>query len=141
MPRKKLTEPTSIKAQENKVFEEFLVSEGLETGCSGLMPTTDLATETEDVRIADPDHLEDAIKRITLLEKKAMIACQICADVCPQKAVTRVEQLDTESKGFTIKQSITVSMVREIQRVYGQIVTLALGHEAGTLYKVFALIY
>jgi Fe-S-cluster-containing hydrogenase component 2 len=65
-----------------------------------------------------------------------MIACQICSQICPQKAVDRVERLDTETKGFTVKQSITVGGAREIQRVYGQIVALALGHEASLLYKV-----
>ena len=83
--------------------------------------------------------IQELTSRILLLEKKAMIACQICSQICPQKAVDRVEKLDTESKGFTVKQSITIGGAREIQRVYGQIVALALGHEASLLYKVSML--
>ena len=90
-------------------------------------------------KMEEETQIQELTSRVLLLEKKAMIACQICSQICPQKAVDRVEKLDAESKGFTVKQSITIGGAREIQRVYGQIVALALGHEANLLYKVSIL--
>lgn len=87
-------------------------------------------------KLEEVSEIRELQARVDLLERKAMIACQICSQICPQKAVDRVEKLDAQSSGFTIKQSITISGAREIQRVYGQIVALALGHEASLLYKV-----
>ncbi|CBY07279.1 unnamed protein product [Oikopleura dioica] len=138
MPRAKKADPVGIKTQLDRDIEDLIENGGLQTGMSGVI-STGLAEDNVQPDFARTEDLDDAVARISLLEKKAMIACQICAEICPQKAVTRVEKLDTESKGFTIKQSITVSMARDIQRVYGQIVALALGHEASLLYKMTRL--
>lgn len=127
MTRAKKAEILANKAQIEKEINEIIENTSDNDEANELVRTPVAVEESA---------LDNLSTRVHLLEKKAVIACQICSEICPQKAVARVEKLDTESKGFTIKQSITVAGAREIQRVYGQIVALALGHEASLLYKV-----
>lgn len=135
----------ALKQQINAEIDEMEMD--LATGTSGQTinrPNSPKAPTPEPYPTADkpttaakkPDKSNELLERLTVLERRAEIACTICSQVCPAKAVAMVDKLDKETSSFTIKRSITVQGARHIQRVFGSVVALGLGEEAALLYQV-----
>ena len=76
-------------------------------------------------------------QRISLLEKKADLACMKCNDIAPQNYIEALVDIEQRTDCFEKPVRMSVNLARTIQEALVETTSLNLGKEAAIVLKVF----